>query len=218
MMNKQLQRWMDRPGWQLCLYQWGVLGLLGVSVYGMVLRPLWQQQRLVTKEIIQHQQQVEHQQSALAQLPSLVALDQQITVLSAAEAPWRQPDISMAHLVGQWIIPFGGQVMSWQRQSEQSVAAGRNSAEQQSFTKLQPLTEQQLLTEQQQLANHQQLANQQQWHATLRVNFYGLLHLLRQLAATSVPVQIQIMGITREKHALTVKLSLKESLTGGESE
>ncbi|MBW5824577.1 pilus assembly protein PilO [Yersinia kristensenii] len=199
-MNKQLQRWMDRPGWQLCLYQWGVLGLLGVSVYGMVLRPLWQQQRLVTKEIIQHQQQVEHQQSALAQLPSLVALDQQITVLSAAEAPWRQPDISMAHLVGQWIIPFGGQVMSWQRQSEQSVAAGRNSAEQQ------------------QLANHQQLANQQQWHATLRVNFYGLLHLLRQLAATSVPVQIQIMGITREKHALTVKLSLKESLTGGESE
>ncbi len=200
MMNKQLQRWMDRPGWQLCLYQWGVLGLLGVSVYGMVLRPLWQQQRLVTKEIIQHQQQVEHQQSALAQLPSLVALDQQITVLSAAEAPWRQPDISMAHLVGQWIIPFGGQVMSWQRQSEQSVAAGRNSAEQQ------------------QLANHQQLANQQQWHATLRVNFYGLLHLLRQLAATSVPVQIQIMGITREKHALTVKLSLKESLTGGESE
>ncbi len=200
MMNKQLQRWMDRPGWQLCLYQWGVLGLLGVSVYGMVLRPLWQQQRLVTKEIIQHQQQVEHQQSALAQLPSLAALDQQITVLSAAEAPWRQPDISMAHLVGQWIIPFGGQVMSWQRQSEQSVAAGRNSAEQQ------------------QLANHQQLANQQQWHATLRVNFYGLLHLLRQLAATSVPVQIQIMGITREKHALTVKLSLKESLTGGESE
>ncbi len=200
MINKQLQRWMDRPGWQLCLYQWGVLGLLGVSVYGMVLRPLWQQQRLVTKEIIQHQQQVEHQQSALAQLPSLVALDQQITVLSAAEAPWRQPDISMAHLVGQWIIPFGGQVMSWQRQSEQSVAAGRNSAEQQ------------------QLANHQQLANQQQWHATLRVNFYGLLHLLRQLAATSVPVQIQIMGITREKHALTVKLSLKESLTGGESE
>ncbi|MBW5812229.1 pilus assembly protein PilO [Yersinia kristensenii] len=199
-MNKQLQRWMDRPGWQLCLYQWGVLGLLGVSVYGMVLRPLWQQQRLVTKEIIQHQQQVEHQQSALAQLPSLAALDQQITVLSAAEAPWRQPDISMAHLVGQWIIPFGGQVMSWQRQSEQSVAAGRNSAEQQ------------------QLANHQQLANQQQWHATLRVNFYGLLHLLRQLAATSVPVQIQIMGITREKHALTVKLSLKESLTGGESE
>ncbi|MFL4557009.1 pilus assembly protein PilO [Yersinia kristensenii] len=199
-MNKQLQRWMDRPGWQLCLYQWGVLGLLGVSVYGMVLRPLWQQQRLVTKEIIQHQQQVEHQQSALAQLPSLVALDQQITVLSAAEAPWRQPDISMAHLVGQWIIPFGGQVMSWQRQSEQSVAAGGYSAEQQSFTKLQPLTE------------------QQQWNATLRVNFYGLLHLLRQLAATSVPVQIQIVGITREKQALTVKLSLKESLIGGESE
>ncbi len=199
MMNKQLQRWMDRPGWQLCLYQWGILALVGASVYGMVLRPLWQQQRLATQEIIQHQQQIERQQSTLMQLPSLISLEQQITVLNAVEAPLQPSNASMAHLVGQWIVPFGGQVMSWQRQSEQSVAAGGNSAEQQ-------------LTEQ------QQLTKQQQWHATLRVNFYGLLHLLRQLAATSSPVQVQIMGITREKHALTVKLNLKESLTGGESE
>lgn len=37
-MNKQLQRWLDRPGWQLYLYQWGVLGLMGLGVYSMLLR------------------------------------------------------------------------------------------------------------------------------------------------------------------------------------
>ncbi len=188
MMNKQLQRWMDRPGWQLCLYQWGILVLVGASVYGMVLRPLWQQQWLAAQKIIQCQQQVDRQKSALAQLPSLISLEQQIAVLSAVEAPWQQSKASIGHLVGQWIVPFGGQVISWQRQSEQPVEPGADSSE------------------------------QQQWHATLRVNFYGLLHLLRQLAATSSPVQVEIMGITREKHALTVKLNLKKSFTGGESE
>lgn len=206
MMNKQLQRWMDRPGWQLCLYQWGVLALVGASVYGMVLRPPGQQQRLAVQEIIQRQQQVERQQSTLAQLPSLISLEQQITVLSAVEAPGQPSNASMAHLVGQWIVPFGGQVISWRRQSEPSVAAGGNPAEQRQLTEQHPLTKLHPLTE------------QQRWHATLRVNFYGLLHLLRQLAATSSPVQVQIMAITREKHALTVKLNLKESLTGGESE
>ncbi len=188
MMNKQLQRWMDRPGWQLCLYQWGLLALVGASFYSMVLRPIWQQQQLAAQEIIQHQQQIERQQLALAQLPSLLSLQQQIVVLRATEASWQQPDGSMAHLVGKWITPFGGQVISWQRQSGQPVEAGAHS-----FTS-------------------------QQWNATLRVNFYGLLHLLRQLAVTSSPVQIQIVDIARDSSALAVKLNLKEYLVEGEHE
>ena len=52
-MNKQLQRWLERPGWQLCLYQWGLLGLISLGVYSMELRPQWQQQQLSAQEIIQ---------------------------------------------------------------------------------------------------------------------------------------------------------------------
>nr|WP_232282115.1 hypothetical protein [Yersinia enterocolitica] len=117
-MNKQLQRWLDRPGWQLYLYQWGVLGLMGLGVYSMLLRPQWQQQQLSTQEIIQHQQQVERQQSELALFPSLFSLQQELTALSVAETSRQQSGDSIAHLVGKWIGPFGGQVISWQRQSE----------------------------------------------------------------------------------------------------
>lgn len=187
-MNKQLQRWLDRPGWQLCLYQWGLLGLAGLGVYSMLLRPLWQQQ-LSTQDIIQHQQQVERQQSELALLPSLFSLQQELTALRAKEASRQQPSGSMAHLVGKWIEPFGGQVMSWQRQSEPLVVGVEAG-----------------------------FVEQQQWVATLQLNFYGLLHLLRQLASTPSPVQIQIVDITRDNHALTVKLNLQEYLAGGESE
>ncbi|EMG5761015.1 pilus assembly protein PilO, partial [Yersinia enterocolitica] len=59
---------------------------------------------------------------------------------------------------------------------------------------------------------------QQQWAATLRINFYGLRHLLRQLATTPSPIQIQLIDITRDNHALTVKLTLQEYLAGGGSE
>ncbi|HDL7785714.1 TPA: pilus assembly protein PilO [Yersinia enterocolitica] len=188
-MNKQLQRWLDRPGWQLCLYQWGLLGLIGLGVYSMQLRPQWQQQQFSTQEIIQHQQQVERQQSELALLPSLFSLQQELTALSVAEASRQQPGGSIAHLVGKWIGPFGGQVISWQRQSEPLVAGGGAG-----------------------------VVEQQQWAATLRINFYGLRHLLRQLASTPSPVQIQLIDITRDNHALTVKLTLQEYLAGGGSE
>ena len=188
-MNKQLQRWLYRPGWQLCLYQWGLLGLVGLGVYSLVLRPQWQQQQLSTQEITQHQQQVERQQSELALLPSLFSLQQELTTLSVAEASRPQPSGSMAHLVGKWIGPFGGQVISWQQQSEPLVAGGGAD-----------------------------FVAQQQWAATLRINFYGLLHLLRQLAITPSPVQIEITDITHDNHVLTVKLKLQEYLTGGEGE
>ncbi len=188
MMNKQLQRWMDRPGWQLCLYQWGLLALVGACVYSLILRPMWQQQQLADQDIIQHQQQVERQQSALALLPSLISLQQQIVALRAIEAPWQQSEGPIAHLVGKWITPFGGQVISWQRQSEQPVEAGEHSSA------------------------------PQQWHATLRVNFYGVLHLLRQLATTPSPVQIQVIDITRDSSALRVKLQLKEYRVEGDHE
>lgn len=102
-MNKQLQRWLDRPGWQLYLYQWGVLGLMGLGVYSMLLRPQWQQQQLSTQEIIQHQQQVERQQSELALFPSLFSLQQELTALSVAETSRQQSGDSIAHLVGKWI-------------------------------------------------------------------------------------------------------------------
>ncbi|EKN3338007.1 pilus assembly protein PilO [Yersinia enterocolitica] len=188
-MNKQLQRWLDRPGWQLYLYQWGVLGLMGLGVYSMLLRPQWQQQQLSTQEIIQHQQQVERQQSELALFPSLFSLQQELTALSVAEASRQQPGGSIAHLVGKWIGPFGGHVISWQRQSEPLVGGGGAG-----------------------------LVEQQQWAATLRINFYGLRHLLRQLATTPSPIQIQLIDITRDNHALTVKLTLQEYLAGGGSE
>ncbi|HDL7058713.1 TPA: pilus assembly protein PilO [Yersinia enterocolitica] len=188
-MNKQLQRWLDRPGWQLYLYQWGVLGLMGLGVYSMLLRPQWQQQQLSTQEIIQHQQQVERQQSELALFPSLFSLQQELTALSVAEASRQQPGGSIAHLVGKWIGPFSGQVISWQRQSEPLVGGGGAG-----------------------------LVEQQQWAATLRINFYGLRHLLRQLATTPSPIQIQLIDITRDNHALTVKLTLQEYLAGGGSE
>ncbi|EKN3979825.1 pilus assembly protein PilO [Yersinia enterocolitica] len=188
-MNKQLQRWLDRPGWQLYLYQWGVLGLMGLGVYSMLLRPQWQQQQLSTQEIIQHQQQVERQQSELALFPSLFSLQQELTALSVAETSRQQSGDSIAHLVGKWIGPFGDQVISWQRQSEPLVGGGGAG-----------------------------LVEQQQWAATLRINFYGLLHLLRQLASTPSPVKIQLIDITRDNHALTVKLTLQEYLAGGGSE
>ncbi|HHL2559745.1 TPA: pilus assembly protein PilO [Yersinia enterocolitica] len=186
-MNKPLQRWLDRPGWQICLYQWGLLGLIGLGVYSMLLRPQWQQ--LSTQEIIQHQQQVERQQSELALLPSLFSLQQELTALSVVEASRQQPSGSIAHLVGKWIGPFGGQVISWQRQSEPLVGGGGAG-----------------------------FVEQQQWAATLRINFYGLRHLLRQLASTPSPVKIQLIDITRDNHALTVKLTLQEYLAGGGSE
>ncbi|EMG5772152.1 TPA: pilus assembly protein PilO [Yersinia enterocolitica] len=188
-MNKQLQRWLDRPGWQLYLYQWGVLGLMGLGVYSMLLRPQWQQQQLSTQEIIQHQQQVERQQSELALFPSLFSLQQELTALSVAETSRQQSGDSIAHLVGKWIGPFGGQVISWQRQSEPLVGGGGAG-----------------------------LVEQQQWAATLRINFYGLRHLLRQLATTPSPIQIQLIDISRDNHALTVKLTLQEYLAGGGSE
>lgn len=188
-MNKQLQRWLDRPGWQLCLYQWGLLGVIGLGAYSMLLRPQWQQQQFSTQEIIQHQQQVERQQSELALLPSIFSLQQELTALSVAEASRQQPASSIAHLVGKWIGPFGGQVISWQRQSEALVEGGGAD-----------------------------LVEQQQWAATLRINFYGLLHLLRQLVSTSSSVQIQLTDITRDKNALTVKLTLQEYFFGDGSE
>ncbi|MGH1596282.1 pilus assembly protein PilO [Yersinia proxima] len=187
-MNKQLQRWLERPGWQLCLYQWGLLGLISLGVYSMELRPQWQQQQLSYQEIIQHQQQVERQQSELALLPSLFSLQQELTALSAAEISRQQlGGGSMAHLVGKWIGPFGGQVISWQRQSES-------------------------------LGIEVDFIEQKQWDATLRINFYGLLHLLRQLAFTPSPAQIQIVDIMGDSHVLTVKLTLQEYLAGGGSE
>ncbi len=186
MMNKQLQRWMDRPGWQLCLCQWGLLSLLGVVVYSVILRPEWQQQQLTAGEITQHQQQVEQQQSILAQLPSLFLLRQQITALSTAQASPQQH--SIAHLVGKWIAPYGGLVIGWQRQAEQGTEAVVDSV------------------------------GYRQWHATLRVNFYGLLHLLRQLSLISSPVQVQQIEIMRDRHVLTVKLNLKEYLAWSANE
>ena len=57
-----------------------------------------------------------------------------------------------------------------------------------------------------------------QWDVTLRINFYGLLHLLRQLAFTPSPAQIQIVDIMGDSHVLTVKLTLQEYLAGGGSE
>jgi pilus assembly protein HofO len=201
MMNKQLQRWIDRPGWQLCLWQWGILGLFGATVYGVLLRPAWQQQRLTAHKIIQQQQQVENQQSALAQLPSLSLIRQQMTALRVKEGSWWQPESdssqhdglqnkwlqnnsSIAHLVGEFITPFGGQVLHWQRQSEPMVDSVRH----------------------------------QRWHVTLRVNFHGLLHLLRHLAAIPSPVQVQLIEINSDNRVLIVKLNLKEYLAGGTNE
>lgn len=192
-MNKQLQRWLDRPGWQLCLWQWGALGLLGAAAYGLLLRPAWQQQSLAENKIIQHQQQVEHQQSILARLPALSLIRQQIVALGSEEALWRRHDASpknssMAHLIGELIAPFGGQVIYWQRQTERIVEAETDSA------------------------------SDQQWYATLRVNFYGLLHLLRQLSEISGPIQVQLIEVKSDKAVLKVKISLKEYLAEGINE
>ncbi|CFQ37615.1 hypothetical protein [Yersinia bercovieri] len=187
-MNKSLQRWLDRPGWQLCLWQWGVLGLLGAATYGILLRPAWQQQHLSENKIIQHQQQVEYQQSLLATLPELSLIRQQIAAVSSEEAVWRQNSSSMAHLVGELIAPFGGQVIHWQRQSEPAAAAELDTVA------------------------------HQQWHATLRVNFYGLLHLLRQLSEISVPIQTQLVEIKSDKAVLMVKIVLKEYRAEGINE
>jgi pilus assembly protein HofO len=187
-MNKRLQRWMDRPGWQLLIGQWGLLGLLSAMVYGMLLRPAWQQQRLTAHKIIQHQQQVEHQQVALVPLPSLSLLRQQIMALKEKEASWLPLDSSIAHLAGELIAPFGGQVIRWQRQSEPVGEVAVDSI------------------------------RHQQWHATLRVNFYGLLHLFRQLSEIPTPVQAQLVEINSDNSVLRVKLSLKEYLAGGINE
>ncbi|MDN0123700.1 pilus assembly protein PilO [Yersinia aleksiciae] len=187
-MDKSLQRWLDRPGWQLCLWQWGVLGLLGAATYGMLLRPAWQQQSLTENKIIQYQQQVAHQQSVLATLPALSLISQQIAAMRSEEAVWRQNNSSMAHLVGELIAPFGGQVIHWQRQSEPVVEAAPDAVP------------------------------HQQWHATLRVNFYGLLHLLRQLSEISAPIQAQLIEIKSNNAVLVVKISLKEYLAEGSNE
>ncbi|MBS0056668.1 pilus assembly protein PilO [Yersinia sp. Marseille-Q3913] len=187
-MNNSLQRWLDRPGWQLCLWQWGILGLLGAAAYGMLLRPAWQQQHLSENKIIQHQQQVEDQQSLLATLPALSLIRQQIAAVRSEEAVWRQNNSSMAHLVGELIAPFGGQVIYWQRQSEPAVVAEPDAVA------------------------------HQQWHATLRVNFYGLLHLLRQLSEISGPVQTQLIEVKNDNAVLMVKISLKEYLVEGINE
>ncbi|CFQ96799.1 type IV pilus biogenesis protein PilO [Yersinia frederiksenii] len=186
MMNKQLQRWMDLPGWQLCLCQWGLLGLLYVTVYSAVLRPEWQRRQLIADEVTLHQQQVEQQQSALAQLPSLLLLRQKVNELSAIEISQQQS--SIAHLVGKWITPYGGRVIGWRRELRQESEAVVDSV------------------------------GYQQWQATLQVNFYGLLHLLRQLSSISSPVQVQRIEIMRDRHRLTVKLNLKEYLVGSANE
>ncbi|CNK88242.1 membrane protein [Yersinia mollaretii] len=192
-MTKLLQRWLDRPGWQLCLWQWGALGLLGAAAYGLLLRPAWEQQSLAENKIIQHQQQVEYQQSLLATLPALSLIRQQIVAVGSEDASWRRHEgapknSSMAHLVGELIAPFGGQVVSWQRQTERAVEVETDSA------------------------------NHQQWHATLRVNFYGLLHLFRQLSETSTPIQVQLIEVKSDKAVLNVKISLKEYFEEGINE
>ncbi|MFW5391078.1 pilus assembly protein PilO [Yersinia sp. 2544 StPb PI] len=187
-MNKRLQHWMDRPGWQILIGQWVFLGLLSVMAYGMLLRPAWQQQRLTADKIIQHQQQVDHHQAALAPLPSLSLVRQQMMVLKEREASWLSLDSSMAHLTDELIAPFGGQVIRWQRQSGPVGEAAVDSI------------------------------RHQQWHATLRVNFYGLLHLFRQLAEIPTPVQTQLVEINSDNSVLSVKLSLKEYLAGGVNE
>ncbi|CNI53308.1 pilus assembly protein PilO [Yersinia mollaretii] len=193
-MNKQLQRWLDRPGWQLCLWQWGALGLLGAAAYGMLLRPTWQQQSLAENKIIQHQQQVEHQQSLLATLPALSLIREQIVAVGSEDSSWRRhhdgspKNSSMAHLVGELIAPFGGQVVYWQRQTERTVEIETDSA------------------------------NHQQWHATLRVNFYGLLHLFRQLSEISAPIRVQLIEVKGDNAALNVKISLKEYFEEGINE
>lgn len=179
-MNKTLQHWMDRPSWQLCLWQWGLLGLFSVIAYGMLLSPAWQQQRMTEINLIQSQQHIEHQQSVLAVLPALSLIRQQIAAAAEEESAWQQNDRSLAHLVGQLITPYGGQVMAWQRQSEQSTDVKPDSL----------------------LHRH--------WHATLRVNFYGLLHLLRHLSQSSAPIQAERVEVKSTNTELIVTMSLKE--------
>ncbi|WP_176396502.1 pilus assembly protein PilO [Yersinia frederiksenii] len=179
-MNKTLQHWMDSPGWQLCLWQWGLLGLFSTIAYGMLLRPTWQQQVSTEVELIQFQQQIDHQQSVLAVLPALSLIRQQIAEAAEEESTWQQNNRSLAHLVGQLITPFGGQVMAWQRQSEQSTDV-----------KPDPFLH-------------------RQWQATLRVNFYGLLHLLRHLSLSSAPVKAERVEVKSTNTELIVTMSLKE--------
>ncbi|WP_315850561.1 pilus assembly protein PilO [Yersinia rohdei] len=183
MMNKQLQRWIDRPGWQIALYQLGGLGLLGAIVYSLVLYPRWQPQQLAVDEIIQLQQQVEYQKLALAQLPSHSSLQQKLSALTATNTSW--PPVSMANLVGQWIAPYGGLVIGWQQQLEPEIVALTHSV------------------------------SHQLWQVSLRVNFYGLLHLLHQLSSISSPTQLQLIEIKRDSRELIVKLNLREYLTEG---
>ncbi|WP_186379380.1 pilus assembly protein PilO [Yersinia massiliensis] len=192
-MNKTLQHWMDRPGWQLCLWQWGLLGLFSTIAYGMLLRPAWQQQRMAESNLIQAQQQIEHQQSILAALPALSLIRQQIVrqqIAAAAEeeSAWQQNDRSLAHLVGQLIAPFGGQVVAWQRQSEPR-------------TDVEP-----------------DLFQLRQWHATLRVNFHGLLHLFHHLSQSSAPIQVERVEVKSTNTELIVTMSLKEYLVGSAHE
>lgn len=182
-MNKSLQRCMDRPGWQLCLWQWFFLSLLGVIAYGGLLRPTWQQRSEAIAEVTKLQQYVEQQVSALAQLPSQALIRQQINTLLSENAWWQKPEILLAHQVGETIMPFGGQVIRWQRYSGSEEVVVENAI---AFRR---------------------------WEATLRVSFYGLYHLFGQLSEIRSPVLVKVISLIGDGNALTVKLILTEYLT-----
>lgn len=180
-MNKSLQRWMDKPGWQLCLWQWGFLSMFGIIAYAGLLRPIWQQRAVTKNEIVLRQQQVEKQTLTLALLPSPALIQQQINVLLSEKTAWQRSEISLAHQVGEAIMPFGGQVIRWQRRSEPEV---ENSVA------------------------------YQQWETTLRINFYGLCHLLHLLSEIRSPILVKFIALTHEGQVLIVKLTLTEYLLG----
>jgi pilus assembly protein HofO len=195
LMNRTLKRWANKPAWQLYLSLWGLLGLIGVMAYGVILRPEWAERKRLIDEITQQQQNIDNQQSVLVQLPSILSLREQINTLLQKElltkewlpdgAEKQQFDHSLAHFVGEWIRPFGGQVVRWQRVVE-------------------PIEKDAVDAE-----NNQYLPDQKKkWNTTLRVNFYGALHLFHQLSLS--PVLINVIEINRENHALTIKLSLKD--------
>lgn len=213
-MNRMLQHWVDKPGWQLYLWLWGLLGIIGVMAYGVMLRPEWAEHGRFTDEIAQQQQSINNQQSRLMQLPSLSSLRDQSNVLLQKESlheGWlsaegeKQPfDSALAHQVGEWIMPFGGQVVRWQRVVEPTdtgnyqLLPGQNK----------PLPEQK-----EYFPEHKK-----QWDTTLRINFHGALHLLRQLTLSPSPILIKIIEINRENRALTIKLNLKEYRAEGKHE
>lgn len=103
------------------------LSLLGVIAYGGLLRPTWQQRSEAIAEVTKLQQYVEQQVSALAQLPSQALIRQQINTLLSENAWWQKPEILLAHQVGETIMPFGGQVIRWQRYSGSEEAVVENA-------------------------------------------------------------------------------------------